>query len=74
VSSSRRSVFPTTRFLHMLDVSYKCDVEAEPIFDYCKGGYHPIHLGDTLGEGRYEILHKLGWGGCSTVWAARDHK
>ncbi|KAK8208094.1 kinase-like domain-containing protein [Phyllosticta capitalensis] len=31
-----------------------------------------IHLGDCLKEGRYKILHKLGVGCHSTVWAARD--
>ncbi|XP_014561916.1 hypothetical protein COCVIDRAFT_33148 [Bipolaris victoriae FI3] len=45
---------------------------AEPLYRYCKGGYHPVHLGDYLNNERYKILHKSGWGGYSTVWAARD--
>lgn len=39
---------------------------------YKEGGYHPVHLGDELKHGRYRVLHKLGWGGYSTVWLARD--
>ncbi|TQS37795.1 hypothetical protein Golomagni_01719, partial [Golovinomyces magnicellulatus] len=39
---------------------------------YCVGGYHPIILGDLFKNGRYKVLHKLGWGGFSTVWAAKD--
>lgn len=44
----------------------------EDIEDYVKGGFHPVHLGDTLFDGRYRIVHKLGAGGFSTVWLARD--
>jgi hypothetical protein len=47
-------------------------IDAEPLHRYHKGGYHPIHLGDSLSSGRYKILHNLGWGSYSTVWAARD--
>lgn len=50
---------------------YKSDVDAEPVHRYRRDGYHPIHLGDVLNDGRYKITHKLGWGGYSTVWAAR---
>lgn len=50
----------------------RCDVNAEPLYRYRRGGYHPIHLGTYLQDGRYKILHKLGFGGWSTVWAARD--
>ncbi|KAH6612603.1 serine protein kinase [Boeremia exigua] len=53
---------------------HDCDVPAEPLHRYQTGGYHPVHLGDFLHDGRYKILHKLGWGGYSTVWAARDQK
>ena len=51
-----------------------CDVDAEPLHRYRPGGYHPLRLGDTLGDGRYKVFHKLGWGGYSTVWAARDQR
>lgn len=43
----------------------------EDIEEYRPGGYHPVHLGDIL-DGRYKILHKLGCGGLSTTWLARD--
>jgi serine/threonine-protein kinase SRPK3 len=49
-----------------------CDIDTEPLHRYHRGGYHPVHLGDCLSNGRYKVLHKLGWGGYSTVWAARD--
>lgn len=51
---------------------YTCPVDAEPLQRYRPGGYHPIHIGDILKEGRYKIIQKLGFGGYSTVWAARD--
>ena len=44
----------------------------EDVERYRSGGFHPIHLGDTLKGGRYRVLHKLGHGGFSTVWLARD--
>ncbi|KAJ5124952.1 uncharacterized protein N7515_008777 [Penicillium bovifimosum] len=44
----------------------------ENLSRYQPGGYHPVNLGDTFKNGRYEIHHKLGWGGFSTVWLAKD--
>ena len=41
---------------------------------YRPGGFHPVALGDTLKGDRYNIQHKLGWGGFSTVWLARDRR
>ena len=49
-----------------------CEVDAEPLEMYRKGGYHPTHLGDTFKDGRYKVIHKLGWGGYATIWLARD--
>ncbi|KAJ3568569.1 hypothetical protein NPX13_g6378 [Xylaria arbuscula] len=47
--------------------------DVETIDRYKTGGYHPIHIGDCLGpENRFEIVNKLGHGGYSTVWLARD--
>ncbi|KAJ3284380.1 serine/threonine protein kinase, CMGC group, partial [Borealophlyctis nickersoniae] len=48
--------------------------EEEDAEDYCKGGYHPVNIGDSFNEGRYTILRKLGWGHFSTVWLAQDLK
>ncbi|CAD0111742.1 unnamed protein product, partial [Aureobasidium uvarum] len=53
---------------------YKCGVEAELLYRYKPGGYHPVHLGDVFAGGRYKVLHKLGHGAFSTTWIARDSK
>jgi serine/threonine-protein kinase SRPK1 len=45
--------------------------EQEEIDDYCKGGYHPVRIGD-LCNNRYHVLRKLGWGHFSTVWLCWD--
>lgn len=37
---------------------------------YRPGGYHPISIGDCL-SGRYDVVHKLGFGTYSTTWLAR---
>lgn len=39
---------------------------------YKPGGLHPIIIGDELDQGRYHVVHKLGYGSYSTVWLARD--
>lgn len=46
---------------------------SEPLMRYSEGLYYPICIGDVLNS-RYRILHKLGWGGFSTVWMAQDVK
>ncbi|KAK3171791.1 hypothetical protein OEA41_003875 [Lepraria neglecta] len=46
--------------------------EEEDSEDYCKGGYHPVNVGETFKDGKYVITRKLGWGHFSTVWLSRD--
>lgn len=46
----------------------------ESLLHYKPGGFHPVHLGDTFRDGRYEIVHKLGWGSFGMVWMARDSR
>ncbi|KAI0845058.1 kinase-like protein [Daldinia vernicosa] len=45
--------------------------ECEDLENYEPGGFHPVHLGDVY-DGRYRVVHKLGFGGFSTVWLARE--
>lgn len=45
--------------------------EQEDSTDYCKGGYHPVKIGDLF-QGRYHVTRKLGWGHFSTVWLCWD--
>lgn len=44
----------------------------EDVEDYRAGGFHPVHLGDDFKDGRYHVIHKLGYGGFSTVWLTED--
>ncbi|KAF2280278.1 serine protein kinase-like protein Sky1 [Westerdykella ornata] len=41
--------------------------------DYCKGGYHPVQVGEQYKDGKYTVVRKLGWGHFSTVWLSRDN-
>jgi serine/threonine-protein kinase SRPK3 len=46
----------------------------ERVEEYRPGGFHPIVVGDLLAHGRYRVIHKLGFGGSSTIWLARDQQ
>jgi serine/threonine-protein kinase SRPK3 len=46
------------------------NIDVENLEEYRIGGYHPTVIGATLHEGRYEIVHKLGFGGYSSIWLA----
>ncbi|PSR94657.1 hypothetical protein PHLCEN_2v4389 [Hermanssonia centrifuga] len=46
----------------------------EDLEEYRPGGLHPVAIGDTFASGRYRVLHKLGSGGTSTIWLARDRQ
>lgn len=48
--------------------------EIECVEEYRPGGFHPIALGDQFAHRRYRVIHKLGKGGSSTIWLARDQQ
>ncbi|XP_055699377.1 SRSF protein kinase 3-like isoform X1 [Phlebotomus papatasi] len=50
---------------------YGSDEEQEDVSQYCRGGYHPIVIGDVF-DNRYRVVRKLGWGHFSTVWLCWD--
>jgi serine/threonine-protein kinase SRPK3 len=47
--------------------------DIENVEQYVEGGLHPVHLGEEVANGRYRIVHKLGYGTSSTIWLARDY-
>ncbi|KAI2291992.1 hypothetical protein LOZ07_004841 [Ophidiomyces ophidiicola] len=51
---------------------YHPGFDVENLERYTPGGFHPTLIGDTFCGGRYTIVHKLGFGGYSTIWLARD--
>lgn len=48
--------------------------DVEDLEQYRAGGYHPTLIDDSFQGGRYTVVHKLGYGGYSTIWLARDHQ
>ena len=60
---SRRTIFKPT---------YYAIDDVEQLERYRPGGNHPITLQESLNNGRYRIVHKLGHGTFSTVWRAQD--
>lgn len=66
--------FDPSSFNASSDMGSVMTEDEEDLEDYGKGGYHPVHVGDTFSDGRYLIVRKLGWGHFSTVWLAKDHK
>ena len=46
---------------------YHPEVDVEYLEDYVPGGYHPTLIGNTFSSGRYTVVHKLGFGGYSTI-------
>ncbi|GAA88373.1 hypothetical protein AKAW_06487 [Aspergillus luchuensis IFO 4308] len=46
----------------------------ENLEGYSTGGYHPTYINDEFSNGRYRVVHKLGYGSYSTVWLAHDRK
>ena len=54
------------------DAATETTADEEDSEDYCKGGYHPVHVGETYNNGKYVVVRKLGWGHFSTVWLSRD--
>lgn len=39
-----------------------------------EGGFYPVRIGENFETYRFVVTKKLGWGGHSTVWLARDRK
>ena len=53
------------------NTQYRLIEDIEDLDRYQPGGYHPVQMGDEL-DGRYRLVDKLGYGGYSTIWLARD--
>uniref|UniRef100_H2YVF5 non-specific serine/threonine protein kinase n=1 Tax=Ciona savignyi TaxID=51511 RepID=H2YVF5_CIOSA len=70
----------TTNHMHKLDqieeeeeeLRGSDDDEQEDPSDYCKGGYHPVKIGDLFNNYVTHVVRKLGWGHFSTVWLCWD--
>lgn len=65
---------PTKTSDALLEDVYFPEVDVEDLEQYRTGGYHPTLINDSFQNGRYTVVHKLGYGGYSTIWLARDQQ
>lgn len=65
---------PTGALCAPADDTYFPEDDVEDLEQYRIGGYHPTLIDDSFQGGRYTVVHKLGYGGYSTIWLARDHQ
>ncbi|EFR05434.1 CMGC/SRPK protein kinase [Nannizzia gypsea CBS 118893] len=70
--SSTQSISPLSRASSSSSEEEVDAADEEDSEDYCKGGYHPVSVGESYNGGRYIVVRKLGWGHFSTVWLSRD--
>jgi len=56
-----------------MDEATENTADEEDSEDYCKGGYHPVQIGEQYNDGKYTVVRKLGWGHFSTVWLSKDN-
>ncbi|TFY61482.1 hypothetical protein EVG20_g7037 [Dentipellis fragilis] len=52
-------------------LSSSASIEEERFSWYTPTRFYPVNLGDVFRE-RYEVLAKMGYGSCRTVWLCRD--
>ncbi|KAL8706564.1 MAG: hypothetical protein Q9201_000377 [Fulgogasparrea decipioides] len=57
-----------------ISFTYLLQEDVENINAYKDDGYHPVKLDDEFCDGRYRVVHKLGFGTYSTVWMAKDRR
>ncbi|KAL8724673.1 MAG: hypothetical protein Q9181_006723 [Wetmoreana brouardii] len=57
-----------------ISFTYVLQDDVENINAYKADGYHPVKLDDEFCNGRYRVVHKLGFGSYSTVWMAKDRQ
>lgn len=69
--SLTRNMYSTMRPRRFLPTRLQ---RTEDLESYRPGGFHPVSIGDCFAQGRYKVVHKLGHGGSSTVWLARDQQ
>jgi hypothetical protein len=67
--SLRKQPFPAPPPGNLLPQDEPIDEEVCPGYD--STNFYPLKPGDVLAN-RYQALVKVGWGGSSTVWFARD--